>query len=530
MNSEHLEAYLAGELDEKGRGQVEHVLRHDSDLRASFVVQAQMEAALRVLLGGSAEKEKASFHEGVLARLRREGADDHRGFAKSVLTEILEEREGLRPLRWPLLIKTGLISAAASIGLLLLLQTIIFDGNGPGAAQTGAPHSAGGFAARIERSDNLHWAEGTAARIRDDGWLSAGLLEVESGTLLITFNSGATALVEGPAQISIESNNRMFLQSGRLTADVPPAATGFTVNTPRLNAVDLGTRFGVTVEENGDSELHVMEGEVKASRTSGNSVATLVREGLALRADSRTRSELQPVPYAGDHFTLRLGSPSIPQPALRYLFDETAGALVEDSGALPLFDARITAPGELDRSPRRGPGKKGGGLVFQPGEVIEVPLSRDFRLESPHTIAFWVKFPPKIGENEQEQILQYGREGLAWKVSCNLETGRGVRGALKVAGPEGHVIGSTDLADGNWHHVAYRFIGGDDSAITSHLQLFVDGTPETLSDSRSGAIPRGRVGHLRLGGGPREGFHGWIDELVIYREAISTPAMQHLLE
>ena len=62
----------------------------------------------------------------------------------------------------------------------------------------------------------------------------------------------------------------MFLKSGRLTAEVPPAASGFTVNTPRLNAVDIGTRFGVNVEENGDSELHVMEGEVEVSRTSGN--------------------------------------------------------------------------------------------------------------------------------------------------------------------------------------------------------------------------------------------------------------------
>src|SRR5690606_16687201 len=163
---------------------------------ASFVIQAQMEAALRVLLGGAAEQEKTSFHESVLARLRGEGAGDHRGFAKSVLTEILEEREELRPLRSPLLVKTGLISAAASIGLLLLLQTVMFDGNGPGALQTRAARPAGGFPARIERSENLHWAESTAARIRDDGWLPAGLLEVQSGTLLITMNSGATALVE----------------------------------------------------------------------------------------------------------------------------------------------------------------------------------------------------------------------------------------------------------------------------------------------------------------------------------------------
>lgn len=528
MNSEHLEAYLAGELDENGRRQVEHALRHDSDLRASFVAQAQMEAALKVLLGNAAGESSQNFNRGVLARLRGEGAGDNRGFAKSVLTEIVEEREGLRPLRWPILVKTGLISAAASIGLLLALQTIIFNEGQRDGTRSREPVPTAGFAARIEKSENVRWAEDTETRIREDGWLPIGFLNLESGTLLIAFNSGATAVVEGPAQMSIESGNRMFLKSGRLTADVPPAASGFTVNTPRLNAVDIGTRFGVTVENNGDSELHVMEGEVEVSRASGNSVATLVREGLALRADSRTRSELIPIPYAGDHFKLRLGDVTVPQPALFYNFDESVGAIVEDSGMSPLIDVPIIAPGELDTSPRRAPGHSGGGLVFKPGEVLDVPLSREFRIESPHTVTFWVKLPPRIGQSDQDQILEYGREGLSWKVSCNLESGMGVRGALKVDSPEGHVIGSTDLADGNWHHVAYRFIGGGDIDIASHVQLFVDGKPETLSDSRSGSIRPSRAGNLRLGGRMEEGFTGWIDELSFYQEAVSTLTIQGL--
>ena len=145
-------------------------------------------------------------------------------------------------------------------------------------------------------------------------------------------------------------------------------------------------------------------------------------------------------------------------------------------------------------------------------------------------MTFWIKLPPKIGQSDQEQILEYGRDGLSWKVSCNLESGRGVRGALKVACAEGHIIGSTDLADGNWHHVAYRFIGGSESDITSHLQLFVDGKPETLSDSRSGTMLPSRAGNLRLGGGKTEGFQGWIDELALYREAVSTRAIQNLID
>ena len=162
-----------------------------------------MEAALRVLMSPAGQDRDEVFNQGVIARLRLEGAGDNRGFAKSVLTEIVEEREGLRPLRWPLLIQTGLISAAASIGLLLLLQTVIFDETTSGLTRSLEPLSPAGFAARIERSENVHWSESTVNRVRDDGWLSTGLLQLESGTLPIAFNSGATTLIEGPAELSI---------------------------------------------------------------------------------------------------------------------------------------------------------------------------------------------------------------------------------------------------------------------------------------------------------------------------------------
>ena len=525
MDSEHLEAYLAGELDGKGRAQVEHALRHDSHLRASFLVQAQMESALKMLLGSDTATRQIEFDRGVIARLRSEGAGDHRGFAKSVLTEIVEEREKLRPIRWPDLIKTGVISAAASIALLLGLQAIVFR-ESPSESGQKKKAAAVGFTARIERSDKVKWAATSEGRIREDGWLSTGFLKIESGSVFIAFNSGATALVEGPSELSIESGNRMFLKSGRLSAEVPPAASGFTVNTPRLNAVDIGTRFGITVEGNGDSELHVMQGEVEVSRASGNSVPTLVVEGLALRADSRTRSELKPIPYAGELFKLQLGSPSLPQPALRYTFDESAGMIVEDSGTKPLLDVPMIASGELDRSPRRSSGRSGGGLVFQPGETLDVTLSRDFRLEEPHTIAFWIKLPPKFGLSNQDKILRYGQDSSSWELTCNLALGAGVRGALKVDCPGGYVIGSTDLADGNWHHVAYRFIGGAGNDVTTHLQLFVDGKPETISDFKSGSIRAGSAGNLRLGGDQIHGFQGWIDDLTLFREAVSTHTIQ----
>ena len=52
------------------------------------------------------------------------------------------------------------------------------------------------------------------------------------------------------------------MKRGRLAADVPPSAKGFTVITPTGDAVDLGTRFGVDVPSSGSAEVHVFQGEV----------------------------------------------------------------------------------------------------------------------------------------------------------------------------------------------------------------------------------------------------------------------------
>lgn len=529
MDSEHLEAYLANELDENGRRQVESALRRDADLRASFVHQMQMDSALKVFLGDGAVEDKESFERGVLAQLQSEGAGDYRNFAKSVLTEIVEEREGVRPIHWPDLIKAGVIAAAASIALMFLLQKIIFREGSlvrsfAGITETQTPQQ---FLARIENYSDLSLSSESEKKIRKDGWISEGLIRVEEGSALIAFNSGATVIVDAPSEISIESGNRVFLKSGRLTANVPPPATGFTVNTPRLNAVDIGTRFGVSVDENGDSELHVMQGEVEASRSSGNSVTTLVREGLALRADGRTRTELQAVPYEGDVFTMQAGNLSSPEPLLQYTFNESGGAMIEDTGSLRQFDVPIVGQGELENSPLRAAGQIGSGLVFQPGDFIDVPLSRDFRLDEAYTISFWVKIPPKLNRDSDEIIFQYGREGYGWKVGCNFDHDRANRGALFIESGGGFVVGSTDLADGNWHHVAYRFLGGKDASLPSHLHIFVDSFPEQISQFLPGEIDSGRAGLLRLGGNDeRSGMHGWLDEFAIYPEALPTPVLQ----
>lgn len=104
---------------------------------------------------------------------------------------------------------------------------------------------------------------------------------IKAGTVELVTARGARVVIEAPAEFYFESAQRLRMLSGRLAADVPPTAKGFTVVTPTGDAVDLGTRFGVDVPASGAAEIHVFQGEVIA-KTSGTTSSQSLRKGDAL--------------------------------------------------------------------------------------------------------------------------------------------------------------------------------------------------------------------------------------------------------
>ncbi len=531
MNTENIEAYLSGELPEDLCPSVETALRHDRALREVYLRQHRMDAVLRLLYSGTAEVSKSAFTRAVMARLSSEGAGpgNSREFSKSVLTEILEEREKIVPRWWPDLLKAAAIALLASALTVSGLRMVNIDPTVPEEPTLSEEEKREAlFLARIQSTRDAVLAGEHA--LREDGWIPAGLLEVKEGLAEIAFNSGARAFVEGPARLNIASENRVFLESGSLTAEVSPRAAGFTVNTPRMNVVDIGTRFGVRVCPEGETEVHVLEGIVEASRSSGHAVSVILREGLALRADSRPLSALVPIPYGGDQFALTTVPGREPVPVIEYLFDESGGSAALDSGSGlhgGPYDLDLLEGNSFDDSPRRAPGARGGGLVFSQGQQVSTPLPQVFRLENPFTIAFWLKIPPEIGRTIDDYVIGWGREGTGWEFGCRNAPG----GGNLIAAKDGHVLtGTTDLADGKWHHIAVRFIGGDSADLGTHLHLYVDGTPETLLGKPGSTLEGGRVGELRIGDLRNSGFLGWIDQVTIFDGAISTSAIQDLME
>jgi len=112
-------------------------------------------------------------------------------------------------------------------------------------------------------------------------------LQLVEGLAKVTFAHGATIVLEGPARLQIESADRGYLHRGRLVAQVPPQAAGFTVQTASAAVVDLGTEFGVEVDNAGKTDVHVLKGEVIVKNFVGTQAATST--GVRLAAGQAVR-------------------------------------------------------------------------------------------------------------------------------------------------------------------------------------------------------------------------------------------------
>lgn len=112
--------------------------------------------------------------------------------------------------------------------------------------------------------------------------LPPGPLLLESGLAALEFANGARLLIEGPSDFELISSDHVFFKSGRLSAEVPPPAQGFTISTPDLRVVDLGTRFGLSLSAGGAGLVRVEKGEVEVHR---KKVQRNLLEGDALAFD-----------------------------------------------------------------------------------------------------------------------------------------------------------------------------------------------------------------------------------------------------
>jgi ferric-dicitrate binding protein FerR (iron transport regulator) len=146
--------------------------------------------------------------------------------------------------------------------------------------------------------------DGAGVALVDGESVKPGRFELSKGVARLDFSSGARLSVEGPAQVEVIDEMEVILHRGVVTATIPESAIGFVVDTPAAHVVDLGTSFGVSVSEEGLTDVCVFDGEVEVSSREGadpDEVAHLLREGEAVRASGGS-SSIETVAYHSTRF------------------------------------------------------------------------------------------------------------------------------------------------------------------------------------------------------------------------------------
>lgn len=138
-----------------------------------------------------------------------------------------------------------------------------------------------------------------------ESWTADTLLpphpvQLTTGTLNLHMASGVDVLLYAPCTFHVTGPNQLTLAHGKLSADVPPDATGFRVLTPNGDVIDHGTRIGVAVSTD-HTELHVIDGRAEVILPSGGSSA-MVELGHAVRVHPPHNAGYEPIPIEADAF------------------------------------------------------------------------------------------------------------------------------------------------------------------------------------------------------------------------------------
>lgn len=140
-----------------------------------------------------------------------------------------------------------------SVLVSLCTAALVFVGIAVAWYATQGKHQTDFGFAHLANSKSLSWEliDGESRR-----------LNVSSGSGEVHFDNGTIAELSSPGVFDLRTPSNLFVESGSVKLNVPPAAAGFTVETPTARIVDLGTEFDVDVGRAGQTATFVRSGVV----------------------------------------------------------------------------------------------------------------------------------------------------------------------------------------------------------------------------------------------------------------------------
>ncbi len=163
--------------------------------------------------------------------------------------------------------------------------------------------------ASIDDSVGAKWSDPSLSVAPGTQLFTKRNLVLTDGVVEIAFNGGATVVVEAPATFELLSADSARLVWGRLVGLVPRSDIQLTIKTPNASITDLGTEFGVSVDQQQVTHLHVFKGRVSASTLDANGKTAqqqtvLVNKAVSLQPKT---GAIEPAPVdTADRFVRRV--------------------------------------------------------------------------------------------------------------------------------------------------------------------------------------------------------------------------------
>ncbi len=138
------------------------------------------------------------------------------------------------------------------------------------------------FLATLVFAEDCDWS---GEELREGGRLARGRQILKRGTAVIRMDGGAELVMAGPVVFALETVGGARLHRGEVVVRAEDGAEGFTLNTPAIEIVDLGTEFAVKVEATGATEVHCLDGAIECRDAKSDSGTGVLRAGAAVRFD-----------------------------------------------------------------------------------------------------------------------------------------------------------------------------------------------------------------------------------------------------
>ncbi len=198
-------------------------------------------------------------------------------------------------------------------------------------------------------------------------------------------------------------------------------------------------------------------------------------------------------------------------------FNEGSGTIAADSSGNERHGVLVDGPQWVD-------GVHGSGLELDGGQHVAVSGYEGILGSHPRSTCAWIN----VGKTSAS-IITWGPAGSGTKWIMRTHNGPA---ALRVECGQSYIYGTTDLVDGEWHHVA-GVLEDDGSPDVEEIKLYVDGVVDETGAANPRPVNTASGVELRIAydlNNTGRTYQGLMDDVRIYDRALSAEEIRAIIE